>query len=133
MNRRLFLKRAAATVGGLVVATTAPPAFAAPAFIRRLEMPVSAGLAAPAVPTLQMIQHPSGMLQMWFGEAGDLPAGWRPCDGTNGTPDLRTRFARDQLLYLPRGLYSAAERAMVGNVSIYGDGPGETIITRRSP
>lgn len=34
-----------------------------------------------------------GMIMMWFGSAGAVPAGWHICDGTNGTPDMRDRFA----------------------------------------
>ncbi len=39
---------------------------------------------APAIPT--------GCIVDWFGTAGNVPAGWFICDGTNGTPDLRNRF-----------------------------------------
>src|SRR5262245_1744120 len=33
-----------------------------------------------------------GQIIMWFGAAGAIPNGWRMCNGTNGTPDLRNRF-----------------------------------------
>lgn len=33
-----------------------------------------------------------GMIVMWGGAASAIPAGWKLCDGTNGTPDLRDRF-----------------------------------------
>ena len=33
---------------------------------------------------------PSGMIIMWNGI--DIPIGWKLCDGTNNTPDLRSRF-----------------------------------------
>jgi hypothetical protein len=33
---------------------------------------------------------PAGAIIMWSGTA--LPGGWKLCDGTNGTPDLRNRF-----------------------------------------
>jgi hypothetical protein len=29
---------------------------------------------------------------MWWGTIASIPTGWRLCDGTNGTPDLRDRF-----------------------------------------
>jgi len=35
---------------------------------------------------------PSGMISLWYGSIGSIPAGWYLCDGTNGTPDLRDRF-----------------------------------------
>lgn len=33
-----------------------------------------------------------GMIIHWYGLAADCPSGWRICDGTGGTPDLRDRF-----------------------------------------
>lgn len=35
---------------------------------------------------------PVGMIMMWYGSTGSIPAGWQLCDGTNGTPDLRNKF-----------------------------------------
>lgn len=35
---------------------------------------------------------PSGMIVMWSGSIGAIPAGWALCNGANGTPDLRNRF-----------------------------------------
>lgn len=35
---------------------------------------------------------PSGVICMWSGAVGDIPANWQICDGTNGTPDLTDRF-----------------------------------------
>lgn len=35
---------------------------------------------------------PSGIITLWSGSVGTVPAGWVLCDGTNGTPDLRNRF-----------------------------------------
>lgn len=35
---------------------------------------------------------PSGGIIMWSGSVASIPAGWRLCDGTLGTPDLRNRF-----------------------------------------
>lgn len=33
-----------------------------------------------------------GIICMWSGAFEDIPDGWALCDGTNGTPDLRTKF-----------------------------------------
>jgi hypothetical protein len=33
-----------------------------------------------------------GMVVMWTGDAEKVPGGWALCDGTNGTPDLVSRF-----------------------------------------
>ena len=35
---------------------------------------------------------PSGGIIMWSGSTGSVPSGWRLCDGSGGTPDLRNRF-----------------------------------------
>lgn len=35
---------------------------------------------------------PSGVITMWSGSILAIPVGWRLCDGTAGTPDLRDRF-----------------------------------------
>lgn len=34
----------------------------------------------------------TGMIMMWSGSVGSIPAGWALCDGASGTPDLRNRF-----------------------------------------
>lgn len=35
---------------------------------------------------------PNGAIIMWGGAVSAIPTGWALCDGTNGTPDLRSRF-----------------------------------------
>ena len=35
---------------------------------------------------------PKGGIIMWSGKVSDIPQGWALCDGTKGTPDLRSRF-----------------------------------------
>ena len=35
---------------------------------------------------------PSGSIIPWYGNASNIPNGFRLCNGTNGTPDLRNRF-----------------------------------------
>ena len=35
---------------------------------------------------------PTGGIIMWSGSTGSIPTGWALCDGSNGTPDLRSRF-----------------------------------------
>lgn len=37
---------------------------------------------------------PSNVGILWWGTAASVPAGWKLCDGTNGTPDMRGAFAR---------------------------------------
>ena len=35
---------------------------------------------------------PTGGIILWSGSVGSIPSGWALCNGTNGTPDLRSRF-----------------------------------------
>ena len=35
---------------------------------------------------------PTGLIAIWSGATGSIPAGWTLCNGTNGTPDLRNSF-----------------------------------------
>ena len=35
---------------------------------------------------------PAGLISMWSGSIGSIPAGWYLCDGSNGTPNLTDRF-----------------------------------------
>ena len=34
----------------------------------------------------------SGMIMLWAGSVASVPSGWFLCDGTNSTPDLRSKF-----------------------------------------
>ena len=35
-----------------------------------------------------------GMIMLWYGSVATIPSGWHHCDGTMGTPDLRSVFVR---------------------------------------
>lgn len=35
---------------------------------------------------------PTGIILLWYGAIGNIPAGYVICDGNNGTPDLRNKF-----------------------------------------
>lgn len=37
---------------------------------------------------------PRGAIIIWSGTIVNIPSGWILCDGTNGTPDLRSKFTR---------------------------------------
>lgn len=48
---------------------------------------------AGALPSFQTItSFVSGMIMLWSGSSATIPSGWVICDGTNSTPDLRSRF-----------------------------------------
>lgn len=35
---------------------------------------------------------PKGTIVIWSGSEDNIPSGWHLCDGTNGTPDLRSKY-----------------------------------------
>jgi len=37
---------------------------------------------------------PSGIIAIWAGTLATIPVGWKLCDGTNSTPDLRSSFVK---------------------------------------
>lgn len=37
---------------------------------------------------------PAGLIAMWSGLLANIPSGWILCDGTGGTPDLRSKFVK---------------------------------------
>lgn len=41
----------------------------------------------------ESILIPRGGVMLWYGDANAIPTGWAICNGQNGTPDLRGRFA----------------------------------------
>lgn len=41
---------------------------------------------------LNSVGFPSGAIVIWSGAANNIPSGWKLCDGSNNTPDLRNRF-----------------------------------------
>lgn len=51
-------------------------------------------LDAPVTVTPSQMNNPvpKGVVVMWSGDIGLVPAGWALCNGANGTPDLRNKF-----------------------------------------
>ncbi len=39
-------------------------------------------------------QNPTDIIAVWTGFITAIPLGWKLCDGTSGTPDLREKFIR---------------------------------------
>jgi hypothetical protein len=39
-----------------------------------------------------IVSIPTGVIVMWSGTIANIPTGWALCNGSNGTPDLRSRF-----------------------------------------
>lgn len=53
---------------------------------------LSDGSLAASVSVPNTSVFPVGMIVLWSGSLGSVPAGWALCNGANGTPDLRDRF-----------------------------------------
>ena len=52
---------------------------------------------------------PTGAIIMWAGNLVDIPTDWQLCDGTGGTPDLRSRFVRGTADGVDPGLTGGAD------------------------
>ena len=63
---------------------------------------------------------PKGTIAMWSGAANAVPAGWALCDGTSGTPDLRSRFiiGADTSTLLPNNTGGSTSHAHTGSSSV---------------
>ncbi len=64
---------------------------------------------------------PSGIIVAWSGSIDSIPQGWALCDGTNGTPDLRSAFiigASNQSMVGSNGFFRHTHRAGGYNVPI---------------
>ena len=51
-----------------------------------------------------------GIIALWSGTALTIPFGWRICDGTNGTPDLRDQFVLGTGPAYPQGSSGGEDR-----------------------
>jgi hypothetical protein len=70
---------------------------------------------------------PSGGIAMWSGSIASIPTGWRLCDGTNGTPDLRNRFIIGAgSTYAPGATGGSATSTPTGTISGSTDGTALT-------
>ena len=71
--------------------------------------------SAAAINTASTHFVPSGGIIMWAGAVNAVPTGWRLCDGTNGTPDLRGRFVIGAgASYTPYAVGGAATHSLTG-------------------
>jgi len=63
-------------------------------YVKNIVASISAPPAPSAGSPAPIISHiiPTGVIVMWSGAVSNIPSGWRLCDGTNGTPNLRDRF-----------------------------------------
>lgn len=50
---------------------------------------------------LRQSKMPTGIIVMWSGTVNDTPEGWALCDGTEGTPNLSSRFVMGTIVTDP--------------------------------
>ncbi len=66
-------------------------------------------ISVPGFPSNALV--PAGIIVMWSGNPSNIPLGWGLCDGSNGTPDLQSRFivgaCCDSGSFVPAGMYAA--------------------------
>lgn len=55
-----------------------------------------------------MSSLPTGIIMIWSGTLGSIPAGWQLCDGTNGSPNLQNYFIRCASSTVPPGTTGGA-------------------------
>lgn len=82
-----------------------------PAASKDARTPTSAEL----VRDLAMFAMPKGIICLWDQPLADIPTGWQLCDGTNGTPDMRSVF--------PKGAAAGADPGATGTLA---SGSGES-------
>lgn len=61
---------------------------------------------------------PRGTIIMWWGNRGDVPAGWLVCDGQNGTPDMRDRFPIGAGLSFNQGAYAGNNSPVISQAQM---------------
>lgn len=81
--------------GTLTVSGQSPAPLASPAFTGTPTAPTPTVTDdSTKIATTAFVRDiiPTGVIVLWSGAVGSIPAGWLLCDGTNGTPNLRDRF-----------------------------------------
>lgn len=51
---------------------------------------------------------PTGLICMWAGLLSEIPDGWQICDGSNGSPDLRSKFIKGSAVGVDPGVTGGA-------------------------
>lgn len=79
---------------------------------------INANIAALTTQLANFSAIPIGCIIMWSGAISTIPSGWRLCDGTNNTPDLRDKFvigARSDSTYTASTFVTGADTKSGGN------------------
>lgn len=69
---------------------------------------------------------PVGGIIMWSGSTGSIPTGWALCNGSSGTPDLRSRFIVGATSDASTGVTFNANTGAVSGAYAPGNTGGET-------
>lgn len=79
---------------------------------------INANIAALTTQLANFSAIPIGCIIMWSGSISTIPVGWKLCDGTNNTPDLRDKFvigARSDSTFPASTFITAADTKTGGN------------------
>ncbi len=90
-------------VRGLVLSVETTTAFVLTAYGSGFSEVASKRACVTVEPALGERRIPIGAIALWSGRPSDVPAGWRLCDGSGGTPDLTDRFVVGAGEGLPAG------------------------------
>jgi hypothetical protein len=61
---------------------------------------------------------PFGTIVAWYSTTGPIPAGWKLCDGTGGTPDLRDKFVRGTGKYEQVGSPGGSDQLSIPSIDL---------------
>lgn len=75
---------------------------------RLLSIPYASRVEMTDNVVFELPSTPSGAIAMWSGQSDEVPAGWKLCDGSDGTPDLRNRFVYGASASFPPGTTGGA-------------------------
>lgn len=70
---------------------------------------------------------PTGVICMWGGLLANIPTGWVLCDGTNGTPDLRSQFIKGSAAGVNPGVTGGAATHTHTNGTLATDNANTTV------
>jgi len=63
---------------------------------------------------------------LWYGSIATIPSGWHLCDGTMGTPNLKSKFVMGAWVVTPPGSTGGAS---AHNHSFSGDGHSHDLVS----
>ena len=104
------------------------------ATVRTIDAGSAASTSALVTTTAGLVQKiaaapvPVGGIIMWSGTTENVPAGWRLCDGNNGTPNLTDRFVIGASRTFSDNAITTVKGTAVGNYSTTGGNKNAVLV-----